>query len=475
MLKPKGSALSCATLLSCVLITGARATAQENTPTPPRFTLSEALSIAYETNPQLAAARAGLRATDEDVATANAGWRPQISATGTYNVAQYKYLDTIKDQNSGAITRTPTTINTHPLEGQLGITQPIFRGGQTYAEIGKAKANVRAGRANLIATEQTVLLAAVTSYMDVVRDTAIVNLRRQNIATLRKARDGTALEFKAGSLTRTDVAQSEARLAAAEAGLTAAEGQLAISHAGFLQTIGRPAESLEETPLMPPLPKSETEAADIAGKANPALLEAREHERAASYAVDSAIGAMLPNLSVTGGYSYSQGSQTSALGTGMVVHGLGVSGTLNVPIYQGGAEHAAVRKAKELHAQADLSISMTDRQVRQTVASAWHSYLAAEASIASNVATAKADEIAFTGVGKERRAGGRTILDLLNAQQELLNAQVAVVSARRDTVVAAYQLLSAEGQLTAQGLRLNAKLYDPRAHYDEDAAAWVGF
>lgn len=473
MFKPTGATFSGAAILASLLIITPVAAAQEANTALPRFTLNEALSIAYETNPQLAAARAGLRATDEDVATANAGWRPQIAATGTYNVAQYKYLN--DTQTANGIIRTPTTINTHPLEGQLGITQPIFRGGQTYAEIGKAKANVRAGRASLIATEQTVLLMAVTAYMDVVRDTAIVNLRRQNVATLRKARDGTALEFKAGSLTRTDVAQSEARLAAAEAGLTAAEGQLAISHANYLQAIGRPAESLEETPTLPPLPKSETEAADFAGKANPALIEAREHERAASYAVDSAFGAMLPNMSVTGGYSYSQGSQTSALGTGMVVHGLGVSGTLNVPIYQGGAEHAAVRKARELHAQADLTISLTDRQVRQAVASAWHSYLAAEASIASNVATAKADEIAFTGVGKERRAGGRTILDLLNAQQELLNAQVAVVSARRDTVVAAYQLLSASGQLTAQGLKLNAKLYDPRAHYDEDAAAWVGF
>ena len=191
---------------------------------PTQFSLNEALAIAYETNPQLASAQAGLRATDEDVAAANAAWRPQISATGTYSAYQYKYKNVI-----------PYTVNSHPLVAQLGITEPLFRGGQTYAGIGKAKANVRAGRATLIATEQTVLLAAVTAYMDVVRDTAIVRLRRQNVEVLRKQRDGTALEFKAGSLTRTDVAQSEARLATAQSDLTTAEGQLSVSHANFEQ------------------------------------------------------------------------------------------------------------------------------------------------------------------------------------------------------------------------------------------------
>lgn len=462
------AAIAAALLAGTVLVGAAQAESSQI------FSLNEALAIAYETNPQLAAARAGLRATDEDVAAANAGWRPQIAATGTYSVAQYKYMNTTQGAD-GSFVRTPTTMNTHPVEVQLGVTQPIFRGGRTYADIGKAKAGVRAGRATLVATEQTVLLSAVTAYMDVVRDSAIVTLRRQNVDVLRRQRDATALEFKAGSLTRTDVAQAEARLAAAQAALTGAEGQLAVSHANFLQAVGRPAEVLEGDPALPPLPKNEDVAAETAAKANPALIEARENERAASYAVDSALGAMLPDLSVTGGYSYSQGSQTSALGTGMVVHGLGVTGTLNVPIYQGGAEHAAVRKAKELHAQAEMTIALTHRQVRQAVAAAWNTYLAAQASIGSNVATEKADEIAFTGVSKERRVGGRTILDVLNAQQELLNAQVSVVSARRDTVVAAYQLLSATGGLTARTLALKVNLYDPNDHYQDDAARWIGF
>jgi outer membrane protein len=428
------------------------------------FTLAEALGVAYETNPQLAAAQAGVRATDETVAQANAQWRPQIGASGTYGFQKFK------------ISGDPRWVGTHPLQAQLGVTQNIFRGGRTYAEIGQAKANVRAARAQLLAAEQTVLLAAATSYMDVVRDTAIVNLRHHNVDVLRRQRDSTALEFKAGSLTRTDVAQSEARLAAAQAALTVAEGQLSISRAGFTQVIGRPAETLEPNPTTPKsVPATEDDVLGVALRGNPALTAAQENERAASYAVDDAIGAMLPEVSVQGGYQYSQQSYSSSLGAGQVTHGLGIIGQITVPIYQGGAEQAAVRQAKELHAQATLNVSVTDRQVREAVASAWNTYQAALASITSNEATARADEIAFTGVSKEQQVGGRTILDVLNAQQELLNAQVAVVSSQRDATVAAYEVLASEGALTARSLGLQVKLYDPMEHYESDAARWIGF
>jgi outer membrane protein len=442
-----------------VMLTAAPAFGEQ----PAGFSLKEALGMAYETNPQLAAARAGVRATDETVAQANAGWRPNIGATGTYGFEKYK------------ITGEPKWIGTHPLQAQLGVTQNLFRGGRTYAGIGKAKANVRAARAQLLAEEQTVLLMAATAYMDVVRDESIVDLRRHNVDVLRRQRDSTAIEFKAGSLTRTDVAQSEARLAGAQAALTAAEGQLAISRAGFMQTIGRPAETLEERPAFPALPASEDTVLGQALKGNPALLASQENERVASYAVDEAIGAMLPEVSVTGGYQYSQQSYSSTLGAGQVTHGLGIIGQVNIPIYQGGAEQATLRQVKELHAQAVLNVSLTDRQVHEAVASAWNTYQTALASIASNEATEKADQIAFTGVSREQRVGGRTILDVLNAQQELLNAQVAVVTSRRDATVAAFQVLAAGGGLTAKALGLKVKLYDPLEHYESDAARWIGF
>jgi len=430
----------------------------------PGFSLQEALGVVYETNPQLAAARAGVRASDEGVAQANANWRPNIAASGTYGFEKYN------------VSGEPGWFGTHPLSAQLAVTETLFRGGRTYAEIGQAKAVVRGARAQLIAAEQTVLLASATAYMDVVRDTAIRKLREQNVEVLRKQRDMTALEFKAGSLTRTDVAQSEARLATAQSDLVAAEGQLGISRSNFLQVIGRPAETLEDLPALPSIvPSVEDDAFGLAHKQNPALVAAQENERATSYAVDDAVGALAPTVSVQGGYAYSQQSYSSTIGAGSVVHGLGVMAQVNVPIYQGGAEEATIRQAKELHAQAELNVTVTDLQVRDAVSQAWSSFQAAQASIASNQATANADEIAFMGVKKEQQVGGRTVLDVLNAQQELLNAQVSVVTSQRNATVAAYQLLASVGALTAQSLGLKVKLYDPLAHYDSDAARWVGF
>ena len=272
------------------------------------------------------------------------------------------------------------------------------------------------------------------------------------------------------------MSQSEARLATAESELTAAQGQLAVSRSHFLQSVGRPAETLEEVPPLPTaVPANEDAALAIAIKQNPALMSARESERAARYAVDDAIGALLPQVAVQGGYSYSEQNYTSSIGAGSVVHGLSIIGTISVPIYQGGAEEASVRQAKEWHAQAQLNVSVTDRQVRDAVTTAWNQYQTAEASIASNRATAEADEIAFIGVRKEQQVGGRTVLDVLNAQQELLNAQVAVVASQRNLIVSAFQVLAASGNLTARSLALKVKLYDPLSHYDSDAARWMGF
>ncbi len=444
----------------------------------PSLTLAEALAVAYETNPQLAAQQANLRATDETVAIANGQWRPTISAGGTYAYNQYYfYPQTIPGFG------TFSTISAHPVQGALTVTQPIFRGGRTYAEVGRAKALVRAGRAQLLAAEQTVLLSAATSYMDVVRDAAILRLRVHNVEVLKRQRDATQAQFNAGSLTRTDVAQSEARLAGAMSDLTAAQSQLAISNANFLQAIGRPPETLETEPALPPaLPTSVDDSVVLALKQNPAMISARENEVAANYAVDDALGAMLPTFSVQGQYGYGQGSLVSPTGTLNVSagpphtadHVVTVTGQLNVPLYQAGIEEATVRQARELHAQAQLNISVSDRQVRDAVATAWAQFESAEASIASNEAAVRANEIAFEGVSKEQQVGGRTILDVLNAEQELLNASVALVSAKRNAEVAAFQVLASNGVLTARNLGLKVKLYDPLDHYEDDAGRWIG-
>ena len=446
-------------------------------PEKPSITLAEALAIAYETNPQLAAQQASLRATDENVAIANGGWRPTISAGGTYAFQQY-FFNPVTVPGVG----TFSSISGHPLQGAITVTQPILRGGRTYAQIGRAKAQVRAARATLIAAEQTVLLSAATAYMDVVRDTQVLKLRQHNVEVLQKQADATQAQFNAGSLTRTDVAQSQARLAGAQSDLTGAQSQLAISNANFVQAIGRMPETLEVEPALPPaLPTSVDDSITLALKQNPAIVQARENEIAADYSVNDAIGSMLPTLSLQGQYGLSQGALVSPLGTlnssagGSTSHALTVTGQLNIPIYQAGVEEATLRQAKELHAQAQLNVAVSDRQVHDTVAIAWAQFEAAEATIASNEAAMRANEIAYEGVFKEQQVGGRTILDVLNAEQERLNAEVALVSAKRNAEVAAFNVLAASGALTAKNLGLKVRLYDPLEHYDSDANAWVGF
>ncbi len=430
------------------------------------ISLKQALGMAYETNPQLDAARANLRGIDESVAQANAGWRPTINAGGAYG--------TQKAEISGF-----GTVNAHPLQGQVTITQPLFRGGQTYAQIRQAKAQVRAGRAQLTATEQSVMLDSVGSYMDVLRDLSVVQLRQANVDFLKRQSREVSARFEGGELTRTDVSQSEARLAGAQTAMLAAQAQLAADRASFEKNIGRPVEELQDNPGLPALPTSYDEALQWATQRNPALVSARENAKAADFAVDGAVGALLPSVAVQGQYQYQRGGFNTfgggaTGGPGITQKFTTIQGVVNVPIYQGGAEHAAVRQAKEFRAQADMNIVVADRAVREAVRAAWEMYQAAQASITSSEAQAKADTIAAEGVRREQQVGGRTMLDVLNAQQELLNSQLAVVQARRNTAVAAYQLLATCGRLTARDLALDVKLYDPLAHYEAHAARWIG-
>src|ERR1700679_4123251 len=418
------------------------------------FTLRQALGVAYETNPQLDAQRAAPRATDENVAGANAGWRPSINAQGSYG---------FQDPTGGF----PAT-QSHPLSGQLVISQPLFRGGRTVAEVSRAKAQVRAGRAQLSNTEEDVLLDAVTAYIDVVRDAKTLRLRQSNVAGLQKQLDATEQQRKVGELTRTDVAQAQARLSGAEADLTTAKGQLQVSRSSFEHVIGRPAETLEENPPLAVMPKTQEQAIQQALKQNPFLVQAQENARAAGYAVDDALGALQPQVSLQGELQYGE-DQPNGFGGITTTRLKAVVGQVTVPIYQGGSDEAQVRQAKEQRSQAQLSVADAERQVLDATRSAWESWRAAEASIDSNRAEAAADQTALDGVQQEQQVGTRTVLDVLNAQAELLDAQVAVVVAERNATIAAYQLLSAMGVLTARGLALPVKYYDPEQHYNEDS------
>jgi outer membrane protein len=428
------------------------------------FTLYDALSTAYETNPQLAEARAALAALDQGVAQANAGWRPSVNASGSYGVQH------------GVVDGIAAPFNSNPVIGGVTVTEPIFRGGRTYAEISRAIQQVHAGRAQLMQTEQSVLLSAVTAYMDVVRDAAGLRLNQANVRSLKTELDAVRTELAAGAVTKTDASQAQARYARAQSDAAAAEDQLIASRSAFENVIGRPAETLDEMPPLPRLPSTKDAALSTALSLNPNLVEAKANARAADYAVDDAAGALLPQVSISGQYQYLRDAAgTNIFATKSPQAILSVTGQVTVPIYQGGGDEATVRRAKDLRQQSELAIATAERNVRQDVDSSWQALHSAQFAIVTNQTQVTADQNAVDGVTQEQQAGERSVLDILNAQQELFSAQIAVVVSRHDSVVAAYKVLSAAGQLTARSLGLNVKLYDPREHYDDNSDAWFGF
>ncbi len=419
-------------------------------------TLQEALETTYETNPTLLAARAELRATDEGVQQAKAGWRPTVTLRATMGRTETdEPIETIRE----------------PWQTTVSASQPIFSGGRTLAAFSQAKALVRAGRASLLSTEQQVLLSAVTAYMDVLRDTAVVELSRNQVAVLERQRQASQDRFDVGEITRTDVAQAEARLSRARTSLIAAEAQLAASRASYERVVGRAPEGLEETTALPPLPESLEAVIAAARERNPQLVAAREIERASSYGIDRAIGAMLPTVSLDA--IWTRGDDEATGGTRN--ESTTVEGVLTMPIYQGGAEYSSIREARETNSQNMLEIAEAERSVIEQATNAWENLRAARSSIESNRKQVEASVIAYEGVEQEAEVGARTTLDVLDAEQELLDARVSLVRAERDQLVAAYALLASMGQLDAATLGLNVEIYNPVDHYDGVVGDWLGF
>ena len=433
-------------------------------PAAAQFTLADALAVAYDTNPQLASARAALEALDQGVAQANAGWRPSVNASGSYGLTR------------GAVQGIAAPFNTTPQIGQVTVSENIFRGGRTTAEISRAIALVRAGRAQLLATEQQVLLAAVTAYEDVLRDTDIQRLNADNVKSLENELNAVGTELRAGDVTKTDELQAEARLSRARSDLALADARLAASRASFVNVIGRPAETLLDDGRIPALPATRDTALGLAFQQNPDLLQAKFSAKAADYAVDDAAGALLPQVSVAGQYQYLRDAAgTNVFATNKPQNIVSVLGQVTIPIYQGGGDEATVRRAKDVAHQTVIDITTAQRGVQQDVDSSWSALLSEKSAVLASVSEATADQAAVAGVAEERRGGERTELDVLNAQQEYVNAQIAAATSRHDYAISAYRVLSATGQLTARYLQLNVKLYDPRAHYDDNADAWFGF
>lgn len=423
--------------------------------------IQQAMTQAYQTNPQLDAARATLRATDEEVARANSGYRPVISGNAT----------TSWTRTDAQPLTSATNSELHPRNFGVTISQPLFRGFSTLSQVRIAEAGVRAGRETLRNVEQTVLLTAATAYLDVVRDQAIVRLRENNVRVLSNQLKATQDQFAVGEVTRTDVAQAEARRAAAVADLEVARGNLKSNQAVYERVVGSPPGRLLDTPEPTRLlPKSLADAQDIALRENPLIVNALYLEQAARYTVDQIRGELLPQVTLNA--SYTRAYDTSRTIDQSDARTIGT--TMTVPIYSNGSIEARVRQAKHTHISRIQTIEQVRTEQIALVVGAWARYQAAKAQGQSTAAQVRANQTALTGVREEYRVGQRTLLDVLNAEQEFLNAQVSEVTARRDAAFQAYTLLQSVGRMTAAEMALGGEVYDSEIHYFEIRRKWFG-
>lgn len=423
-------------------------------------TLKQALTGAYKYNPRLDADRARQRATDEEVNRALSNYRPTVSASADVGV-----------QNSTTSPRSVANGETHPRGVSVSATQPLFRGFRTINGVSVAESTVRAGRETLRDIEQQVLQEAVTAYMDVVRDQSLVRLRENNVNVFTQELKATQDRFTVGEVTRTDVAQAEATRATAVAALDLAKANLQSSRATYERVVGRPPSNLVE-PRVPEklLPKSLQDATATTTKEHPLVVAAQYNEQGARLNVDLVWGELLPTLQLEGNYSrrFEPSRTTDESETTSLL------GRLNVPIYQAGEVHARVRAAKQTHVSRLQQIEQARTERTAITISAWSNLQALRARLVSDQVAVNSNQVALNGVREEEKVGQRTLLDVLNAEQAFLNAQVQLVTDQRDLIVGAYAVLVAIGRMDAATLLLNSEIYDAEAHYFEVRRNWWG-
>lgn len=418
------------------------------------MTLEEAMALTYESNPNLLASRAQLRAVDENVSQARAAWRPSVSSSLSAGITSI-------DAESSGVTTTDAT--KFPRTGSISISQALYSGGSFGAVIAGAEADVQAQRASMFTSEQDNLLQAVVAYVNVLRDEATLELQLNNLSRLQKQLEATRDRFRVGEVTRTDVAQAEARVSRARSDRTQAEGDVITARVVFERIVGQVPDSVTQPGTPSGLPTGREEAVDIAVRENFALVQAKFAELAARHAVEQAEASLMPTLDLVGQaqQSYDTGGADNATTS------LSAELQLSIPIYQQGSEYSVIRQAKETANRARLLVDKARREVVDSAASAFESYQTALARIDSLNAEVKSSEIALEGVQQEATVGARTVLDVLDAEQELLDGQVSLVQAKRDATVASYQLLQALGRMTAQDLNLPVQIYDYDTHYLE--------
>lgn len=433
--------------------------------------LAQALSDAYLLNPVLNAERARLRAIDEQVAIAKSGLRPFVSGTADTSYTNQNSNTASPDAIASSAAGLTSDGTNHPRGYAVQLQQPLFEGFQNLNAVRQAKAEVQAQREALRTVEQTVLLDAATAYVNVVRDQAVVRLRENDVRVLSEQLKATRDRFEVGEVTRTDVAQAEARRSEAIATLSVAQSNLKSSRAAYEQVIGHPPGNLQTPPsIRHLLPQSLDAAMTLGDGENPIILAAVYNEEASLYAVEQIMGEMLPEVSLEAQYEkrFDQSSFITDIETTTV------TGRLNVPFYQGGGVAARVRQAKETNNQLKREVEDARLRVHADVIANWGILQSSGPAIRSAQSAVSANKIALTGVREEEKVGQRTTLDVLDAQRELLNTQITLVSALRDRVVAEYSLYAAIGRMDAQTLGLSVPYYDPFEHYEIVKNKWFG-
>ncbi len=422
--------------------------------------LLDAMAAAYNNNPTLLARRAALRATDETVPQALSGWRPTVQVTGEAGVTGI----------NRSVGRNDSSTKIFPRGASLQISQPLYTGGRVAAALEGAEYSVLAGRADLAATEQRVMFDVATAYMDVLAAQAVVELNSKNVEVLKRQLEAAQDRFRVGEITKTDVAQAEARYGGAIAGRVQAAGQLEAARARYASLVGQPPVDLQPPAALVNLPTSLAEAVAIAADENPSVTAAAYAASAAQAGVDQIEGELYPRVSAVA--SIARFDEQSARDTD--TESAEATIQVSVPLYQSGSVYSRVRSQKHTANQRRIQVYETRRAAVEQATAAWETWQASKAQIESLGTQIRAAEIALEGVQREAQVGARTVLDVLDAEQELLEARVNLVSAQRDEKVAAFQLMQAMGRMTAASFGLSVELYDPTEHYRAIRNVWFG-
>jgi outer membrane protein len=419
-------------------------------------TLIEAMVSAYSSNPTLQAERARQRGTDELVPQALSGWRPTVNTEGS--------IANVWSDSSGT-----SASENDPKSVAIGLSQPIFRGFKTINGTKAAEANVEAGKQNLLAIEQDILFQAIQAYMNVIRDRQIVGLRQQNVNVLRQQLTAADERFKVGEITRTDVAQARASLSEAQSNVASANATLAASVANYINVVGHKPDSLKY-PRLAKLPRNLEAAQAAASEINPNILAAAYVEEASNYNIEVVKGDLLPFASLDAAATFNDNPSDGVSRS----ESARIEGVLTIPIYEAGRVYSAVREAKHVASQRRLEVIQAGRSVRESVSISWNNLAAAREIIRSAKEQVSASVLALDGVRQEYLVGSRTTLDVLDAETEVVSARIALVSAERDQIVAAYQILGSIGRLTARDLSLPVEYYDADENYLNVRGKWFG-